>query len=534
MDLNSDLRLFVNQIHKLFNSINLTFNSAQIHQTIFDVYESHYIQIRETIKDLDRVSREILQYDFPEDKSFVDAFFSGAWQEFSANLQGYTIMTGSTFIGSVVGDMVFPGIGGFIGAAVGGWIAGDKDKKAIEEVIERYHNARLKLFESWEYIIHNIYNELINLISTEKTIDFLNYETLTQAEDLYTEANNLLQSVESKDNIYQAIKLYEQSIELNPGCAIAWNNKGYALNLLEKYDEALIIIDKALKIDSNLVMAYSNYGDVLQNLNRHEQAISFYENALKLDTNDYDAYWGIFCCLYELQKYTKAIEICQKLKYIDLEHFLGWYAEARCHSMIGNEKQALENFREAIKLNMEASQYFVRINDDFKQFRDNNNFNILIESSVEINYASLKKYLREKEWKKADKETATLIKTIIQKVTNSSDINVENIELLPSLDIETINSLWLESSNGKFGFSVQKEIFARFSDRDKFGKRIGWQVMDSDGNYSWSQNDNFNYPDIDASRRGHLPSSLWAGEDGWFENRRDRLIALFNIISDDE
>jgi hypothetical protein len=59
----------------------------------------------------------------------------------------------------------------------------------------------------------------------------------------------------------------------------------------------------------------------------------------------------------------------------------------------------------------------------------------------------------------------------------------EDIDNFPCEDLRTINQLWLNYSNGKFGFSVQKEIYESlggtrvYNERvwNKFGDRVGWR-----------------------------------------------------------
>lgn len=151
-----------------------------------------------------------------------------------------------------------------------------------------------------------------------------------------------------------------------------------------------------------------------------------------------------------------------------------------------------------------------------------------MESSVGVDYATLKRYLKKKQWREADQETVRLMKEVIQKVTNSIEINQSTINVFPCVDLSTIDSFWRKHSDGRFSFSVQKEIYQQSSqNRDEFGNKTGWRIKDADGNYSWRSNSTFDYNSATTSR-GHLPSSLWAGEDAiWVENRRDRLIALF-------
>ena len=59
----------------------------------------------------------------------------------------------------------------------------------------------------------------------------------------------------------------------------------------------------------------------------------------------------------------------------------------------------------------------------------------------------------------------------------------ESIDNFPCEDLRTINQLWLHYSKGKFGFSVQKEIYEslggtrEYNEKvwNQFGDRVGWR-----------------------------------------------------------
>jgi hypothetical protein len=159
----------------------------------------------------------------------------------------------------------------------------------------------------------------------------------------------------------------------------------------------------------------------------------------------------------------------------------------------------------------------------------------------------LKKLLSDKKWNQANTETATLMRLAVTNhdkrlniIPNDAraytELNNELIVKIPARDLNTIDKLWLNYSEGKFGFSVQKEIYQSFGGtkefngeiRDKFGISVAWRISDKDGNYFWRSSLDCHYY-IETAPKGHLPSCLWAGvNDGWFgENRRDRLITLF-------
>jgi eukaryotic-like serine/threonine-protein kinase len=62
-------------------------------------------------------------------------------------------------------------------------------------------------------------------------------------------------------------------------------------------------------------------------------------------------------------------------------------------------------------------------------------------------------------------------------------LNIKDIEKFPCEDLHTIDQLWVEYSNGSFGFSVQKRIYRSVGGTmeynsevwQKFGDRVGWR-----------------------------------------------------------
>lgn len=522
-DLKRDLDQFMKQIIDISEAFGFQLDQTKVQATIFNVTGSNFAGTRLAIRDLERVTREVLQTDFPQETNALKAFFTGAAQEFTANLSGKTLMSQEAVIGTVIGSFIAPGVGSVIGGAIGGWLGGNKQQKALEQLIDKYQKAREKLFQEWESLVQMIYGKLGDLLYNITSVSLLAYQSLDQAIDFYNQGNECLET-----DCQKAIEFYDQAIQANPGLVLAWNNKGYALNQLENFEEAIPVLIQSIQLDRTLVIALDNLGDSLQGLGKNKEAISVYEESIKLKPENYSAWWGIGICLYNLQEFEKVIEIASKLIDLDSENFLGWYAKASCQSRLSYTQQALENLKEAVRLNPEASQQLAKTNSDFDRLRKNERFQTLMESSVGVDYDTLKIYLKKKQWREADQQTARLMKEVIQKVTNSTEINQGAINVFPCVDLSTIDSLWRKYSDGRFSFSVQKEIYQQSSqNRDEFGNKTGWRIKDADGNYSWRSNSAFDYNSA-TKPRGHLPSSLWAGEDAiWVENRRDRLVALF-------
>ncbi len=77
---------------------------------------------------------------------------------------------------------------------------------------------------------------------------------------------------------------------MNPDKHHAWNNRGVALRILGRYEQALASFDKALELKPDEHDAWNNRGDALHNLGRYEQALASFDKALELNPDKHHAW----------------------------------------------------------------------------------------------------------------------------------------------------------------------------------------------------------------------------------------------------
>ncbi|MEA5558566.1 GUN4 domain-containing protein [Nodularia spumigena] len=82
----------------------------------------------------------------------------------------------------------------------------------------------------------------------------------------------------------------------------------------------------------------------------------------------------------------------------------------------------------------------------------------LLRFQVPTRYAQLAYYLAAGMWKEADKETLKVMLEVAG-CEKQGYLELEDIRQFPCEDLRTIDKLWVDYSNGHFGFSVQKEIY---------------------------------------------------------------------------
>jgi len=133
------------------------------------------------------------------------------------------------------------------------------------------------------------------------------------------------------------------------------------------------------------------------------------------------------------------------------------------------------------------------------------------EPTQDFKYKTLENLLKDKQWQSADRQTLILINQACNKLADDLLLDKKDIEILPCTTLQAIDELWLKYSSGKFGFSVQKQIFEssggkigvdNYNDYCNFGKNVGWLV-----NNRWFYESSIYYSSDAPS--GHLPLLLF-------------------------
>ena len=147
------------------------------------------------------------------------------------------------------------------------------------------------------------------------------------------------------------------------------------------------------------------------------------------------------------------------------------------------------------------------------------NFSLSMTLNLEINlilstggdYTKLRDYLSNKKWQEADKETWALLCQSLS-LTVGPQLEISAISQLPCEDLQIVDRLWLHYSQGRFGFSVQKQIYESVKgDYVRFCDRVNWPTYNSSTPLKQVR---FSH----KSPPGHLPSRSWVGGVQWLRH----------------
>ena len=193
-----------------------------------------------------------------------------------------------------------------------------------------------------------------------------------------------------------------------------------------------------------------------------------------------------------------------------------WKDTILMYASLANANQLIDDL---IKINMEANKQpafdlayecFISLQASNRKFDVGlkNLFDVLKPVVKSNLYQQLETYLKNSQWKEADQETSRLMLQIVGKEADQW-LNEEDIQNFPCEDLRTLDKLWVDYSNGKFGFSVQKKVWIACGgvpgeyDYDvykKFADQVGWRKLGD-----WLSYDKITFL-LHGSKHAHLPA----------------------------
>ncbi len=225
-------------------------------------------------------------------------------------------------------------------------------------------------------------------------------------------------------------------------------------------------------------------------------------------------------------------------------------AHDKLHELWGNkENDSRQKWRETFRLLFADKDNTKRFRQGFSQMLSvqyNSEADRALESELRLNKPELSEenfccqledYLRQGDWRKADEETAWLFYLVM--VQQGYENWYELCEKFPSEILNEIDQLWVNYSQGQFGFSIQKRMLESVggnpnADWDaiggavmhKFEEQVEWfEAIDGRDYYSCGK-DYYSMPFSTESPDGQLPAQVFThsdgrrlcpeGEGGWF------------------
>ena len=139
----------------------------------------------------------------------------------------------------------------------------------------------------------------------------------------------------------QAIKLYEEIVELDPTYAAAYINLGTIHFHLRQYDRAEELYRQATEADPDYVLAFFDLGNVLDELERLDESIAAYRQAVALAPRYADAHYNLALAFERKGQPRPALQHWQS--YVKLDRSGPWadHARGQIRKLLNREKLSI-------------------------------------------------------------------------------------------------------------------------------------------------------------------------------------------------
>jgi tetratricopeptide (TPR) repeat protein len=177
------------------------------------------------------------------------------------------------------------------------------------------------------------------------------YEEILEATPEQSDALHLLGVIASQTkNQTRAVELISKAIQIDPGNAVAYSNRGIALQKLERWDAALLDYDHAIAIRPDLSLAYCNRGNVLKELKQWKAALASYDRAIEINPGFAEAHSNRGAALQMLNRCPAALASLDRALEIKPD-----YPDAHCNrgnvlKELGQWDAAMSSYDRAIAL----------------------------------------------------------------------------------------------------------------------------------------------------------------------------------------
>ncbi|MFB2646238.1 GUN4 domain-containing protein, partial [Raphidiopsis sp. BLCC-F218] len=254
---------------------------------------------------------------------------------------------------------------------------------------------------------------------------------------------------------------------------------------------AIANYDQAIKLNPNLADAYYKRGLVQSELGNKKAAIADFQKAANL---------------YKKQgKKNNHRDALNRIRKIQKR-------QPRFNSATGTSSRSFYNPNPSQSNSINVNRGNTRYNlGDYRGAIDD--YNQAIKLDPNLRYGRLETLLQAQNFKEADLETERIMLAVAKR-EKEGWLRIEDAEKFPCKELRSIDQLWLKYSRGKFGISVQQQIYQSLGGTKEYngdvwrsmGDRVGWRQGGE-----WLSYSQLNFSQTAPS--GHLPAR-WLG---WLE-----------------
>lgn len=200
--------------------------------------------------------------------------------------------------------------------------------------------------------------------------------------------NNLANVYKDTEKTMDAIKFYNNALNLDPDYFGSLHNLGILNSKIQNFEEALSLYSRAIKINPNHIETYINYGHVLHLMKRYQESLDVFSKCLISHQNE-KVYSARGLLLMSMHLNNQALKDFNKSISINKDHFDSYVNRAVCFYNLKKYKEAIIDFEKALSMRNDEQHLIVKIMISKLKICDWNNFEELKKKILNISKKNL-------------------------------------------------------------------------------------------------------------------------------------------------
>lgn len=163
----------------------------------------------------------------------------------------------------------------------------------------------------------------------------------------------------------EAVKCWEECLELNPNRADAYDGMGWVALQKEEHEKAVALLRKALEINPAMPGVRNNLACALVNLDKPEEAVEVLEEAIRISPRASQSHFMLGQVCLQLRQYEEAKQSFEAALEIEPHHRNACYGLATACARLGQRdefRECMEKFKKLdarqLKSRMEGARAF--------------------------------------------------------------------------------------------------------------------------------------------------------------------------------
>lgn len=174
---------------------------------------------------------------------------------------------------------------------------------------------------------------------------------------------NLARKTKDALKCLEAIELCNRALTIRPEFAPAYHEKGMALWMLGKRDDAIKFFDKARKVDQAYEYPWELKGRYLFDLRKYHESIDSYEQIIRTRPDDPDILYGMGRSLMKIGAYQHAISFFTRCLKHRPDFAPAWLLLGNSYKVLHKYDEAIDAYETAMEQDPGSTKYRKNIAD---------------------------------------------------------------------------------------------------------------------------------------------------------------------------